>query len=381
MKFRIQIFISHIQMRELIFLIAFLFFSSGSAGASPTDPGIIANIISLHSFYKPDLQSIPDNSLNELISYLSIMDPPSHYWSEAEYLEEKNSIIHDHGMGVSITAEKNEKLTIVPYQNSPAFFSGITSPMEISEINGKTNRYKTIQELTSLVKASKAINIKGYDLVDHQSIEATIQLGPYDSPSVEIFQDNEILIIRIYLFIERVTFNRLREILEFAVKKNLEVVIDLRYSAGGSFFEAVDCVSLFMPLKKTLAKLKFDDEKIIGYVGRNNVLAYFKYIYILTSNNTASAAEVFARALQYYEYANVVGQVSQGKCTTQQLFDLPNGDGLKLTVGQILGPDDRFCEGKGIRPDISFPGNIHNTNEIIEKIRSVSSDRMMETEP
>lgn len=271
-------------------------------------------------------------------------------------------------MGVSITAEENGKLTIIPYQKSPAFFSGITSPMEISEINGKADRYKTIQALTSLVKASKEINIKGYDLVDYQSIEATIKLGPYDSPSFEIFQDNEVLLIRIYSFIERITFNGLRDILELTVKENKQVIIDLRYSAGGSLFEALDCVSLFMPLKKTLAKVKFDEKKIIGYVGRNNVLAYFRDIYILSSKNTASAAEVFARALQYYDYARIVGQVSKGKCTTQQLFDLPNGDGLKLTVGQILGPDNIFCDGNGIVPDIPYAGNIHDTKKIISKL-------------
>ncbi len=363
------------------FLALILMLISAPIFAASTDPTTIARMISTHHYSRPDLRTIPVGSLAETRDYLSRIDPSSRYYSQNEFQVEATAHKQKQGIGAFATVGVNRKIIIVPFQGGPAFLAGINHPIELSEIQGKSHTYNTLPQLAALLKDRQTVSIKGNDLIDEKPIERKITLGLYQSPSFEEYLANDYLIIRLYHFVQNVTFDALRKTLKKATRENKRVIVDLRYSAGGDLFEALDCVSLFWAAQQTLAKVRFDETKIIKYVGRNDVLVYSKELFIITSKDTASAAEVFARALQFHKRAKIIGQESQGKCTTQQLFDLPNGDGLKLTVGQILGPDDKFCEGKGIRPDISFPGNIHNIDEIMEKLRSVSFERLMETEP
>jgi len=123
----------------------------------------------------------------------------------------------------------------------------------------------------------------------------------------------------------------------------------------------------------------------------NNVLAYRqrqlqqkmmqKDIVLLTNEGTASSAEFFVAALQDNgRSVAVVGTKSFGKGLIQHTFPMPDGGGLKLTIGEFLRPSLRhvtsvfdagfydkntgaFVGGGGIRPDVfcdskqGIPGN------------------------
>eukprot|EP00536_Pseudo-nitzschia_multiseries_P006604 jgi/Psemu1/193550/e_gw1.143.102.1 len=106
-----------------------------------------------------------------------------------------------------------------------------------------------------------------------------------------------------------------------------------------------------------------------------------KDVVLLINEGTASSAEFFAAALQDNgRSVAVVGTKSFGKGLIQHTFPMPDGGGLKLTIGEFLRPslrhvtnvfDARFYDkstgefvgGGGIRPDVycdskqGIPGN------------------------
>ena len=75
-------------------------------------------------------------------------------------------------------------------------------------------------------------------------------------------------------------------------------------------------------------------------------------IAVLINGQSASAAEVFAGALQDYGAATLVGTTSFGKGIVQSLFPLSDGSAIKITVSRYYTPAGNNIHEVGIAPDI-----------------------------
>ena len=129
------------------------------------------------------------------------------------------------------------------------------------------------------------------------------------------------------------------------------LVIDLRCNGGGVLAAGVESAGLFVP-----------DEAIVTVVGRTgrtthvagDLLDRFTLpVALLVDRHTASAAEIFAAALQEHGRAIVIGEPTRGKGTVQTVYPLETGaTGLCVTTASYLPPSGRSFEGRGIEPDV-----------------------------
>ena len=67
---------------------------------------------------------------------------------------------------------------------------------------------------------------------------------------------------------------------------------------------------------------------------------------------TDCAAEIFAAALQDYEWAEIVGEQTYGKGVVQYIIPFSDGSAMKLTSAKYFTPDGRSIHGVGVTPDI-----------------------------
>ena len=74
-------------------------------------------------------------------------------------------------------------------------------------------------------------------------------------------------------------------------------------------------------------------------------------IAVLTSKNTASAAEIFAGAIRDYEYGTLIGTKTYGKGIMQTTYPLANGGAFKLTTAKYYLPKGECIHQVGITPD------------------------------
>lgn len=75
------------------------------------------------------------------------------------------------------------------------------------------------------------------------------------------------------------------------------------------------------------------------------------------NNRTASASEIVASALHDNCRAVLVGERTFGKGLIQSVFELRDGSGVVVTVGQYVTPNHLDINGNGIEPDFrNFPG-------------------------
>jgi carboxyl-terminal processing protease len=74
---------------------------------------------------------------------------------------------------------------------------------------------------------------------------------------------------------------------------------------------------------------------------------------VLVNNNTASASEIVAGALQDYHVAKLVGDRTFGKGCVQELIPLEGGAQLKVTIAKWYTPNGTNISDQGIKPDVS----------------------------
>ena len=135
-------------------------------------------------------------------------------------------------------------------------------------------------------------------------------------------------------------------------KKGLHkgLILDMRDNPGGLVEEAVKVAKLIVP-----------EGEITRLVGRGEEVRDIHYssasgkdypIAVLVNEESASAAEILAGALQDSGAAQLVGVKTYGKATVQHLEHLSGGNALLLTVARYLTPLGKDIDGKGLSPDV-----------------------------
>lgn len=149
---------------------------------------------------------------------------------------------------------------------------------------------------------------------------------------------------------------------ELQAQKVDGVVIDLRNDGGGSLKEAEDLTGLFIPEGPVVQIRHADGDVQVDDEDEDDGVAYTGPLTVLVNRFTASAAEIFAAAVQDYHRGVVVGSVTYGKGTVQQLRDLnhflssdSDAGQLKLTTDKFYRVSGSSTQEKGVEPDIALP--------------------------
>lgn len=148
-----------------------------------------------------------------------------------------------------------------------------------------------------------------------------------------------------------------KELQQFNASGARALIIDLRNNPGGYFDVALALASYFLPEGEVVVRERVGgkvQEEVYTSQGLGAKFAALATvpIYILVNENTASASEIFAGALQEHDRATVVGKRSFGKGSVQQMVDIGTLGTLKVTTARWFTPSGRSLTGSGIEPDI-----------------------------
>ena len=347
-----------------------LFHVSPTTPAAPvSDLATMAHLINQLHIQHPPLAEIPTDSIQHLKAFLERLDPYSSYLNPQEFAHQAHGANAEQmGIGGLVTRTQEDGLILVPFQNGPAYQAGIHYPVKLISVEGQNASELDVVSIAALIKTRARLQVNARNLITGQPIQAKISIGAFQIPPVEIIEINGQKIVRLHVFPGNRALFLLSQYLKQIAIFDKPLIIDLRYAIGGNLFEALDSVSLILPQRLPIATTQSSDGLSVTFRSRDDLRVAPKPVYLLIGPNTASAAEVFARALHHYGYAVLVGKPSFGKCLTQQFTELPAKDGLKLTVGRILDPAGQYCAGQGIAPDIAHTGNIHDTTTLLRLI-------------
>ncbi len=157
------------------------------------------------------------------------------------------------------------------------------------------------------------------------------------------------------------------------------VAVDVRRDPGGSLSEAVSLTGLFI---KDGPIVQVKDARGTIHVLRDNdeSQAYDGPLVVLTSRASASAAEIFAAAMQDYGRAVVVGDKSTfGKGTVQSVLELKDylppayraykPGAFKLTIQKFYRVSGGSTQNRGVLPHVHLPsgGDLSDMTESAQK--------------
>jgi carboxyl-terminal processing protease len=119
------------------------------------------------------------------------------------------------------------------------------------------------------------------------------------------------------------------------------LIIDLRENPGGLLDAAVDMSDMFLPAGETIVTIQSRFSEETHTSTSEEVLSGVPMV-ILVNENSASASEIVAGALQDQGRAVIAGERSFGKGSVQVPIDIEAGKSiLKLTVAHYLRPSGR----------------------------------------
>ena len=152
--------------------------------------------------------------------------------------------------------------------------------------------------------------------------------------------------------------------------------MDLRNNGGGSLYDVVQMVGLFIE-GGPIVQVKDRDGKPQIYFDRDKSILYEGPLAVMVNEFSASASEIFAAAIQDYNRGVIIGSSSTyGKGTVQRNIGLdqvlkfvePNSDlgTIKLTLQKFYRINGGSTQLKGVSTDINLP-DMYEYSKLREK--------------
>lgn len=253
--------------------------------------------------------------------------------------------------GIGGALEKiNDKLFITEvYDNSPALQHGLVPGSQILSVNDKDVSKLSMSEITNLIKgeAGTSVKIKFIPFRTNNPVEKNIIRKEIKTTNNVFFSmiKNNMGYIRLQSFTEKCADEVKKAVLELKKQNAHSIILDLRDNPGGLLIEAIQLVNIFVP----------KDVEVVFTKGRtSNWYKSYKTIEnpvdseipvaVLINENSASASEIVAGALQDLDRAIIIGSRSFGKGLVQNTIDLPYNTKLKITIAKYYTPSGRCIQ-------------------------------------
>gem|GEM_PF-1980152 len=256
------------------------------------------------------------------------------------------------GFGIALLPERpgqTDSVILISYESGPAFRVLGHDAYRIEEIDGRSVAGQAASQLAPLFKqAGPKIVVTLRSFADGRLGSYTLNRSKYIYSPLEVWTVNELPVIRIHEFVDHEVAPRFRDALEVWGQRADSLVIDLRYCAGGSFFEALNAVAFLEPPGTALTALQSRGEPRRDFVvpTRSDGTPVLRAsVIVLVGPATSSAAEAFVAPLLRDPRFKIMGAPTMGKCLAQSRFALGDGWFLVLSTEHMLHPPDMTCDG------------------------------------
>jgi carboxyl-terminal processing protease len=131
------------------------------------------------------------------------------------------------------------------------------------------------------------------------------------------------------------------------------LIFDLRENGGGSLDETVKILGLFLPPNTAVVTTRGREGESEPMRTPDRQRRKREYpVTVLIDRMSASASELTAGALQDLKRAEIVGELSYGKGSVQNIIPMGGGTALRLTIATYHTPSGNTPHHKGITPDV-----------------------------
>ncbi|GAB6185289.1 S41 family peptidase [Thermopirellula anaerolimosa] len=261
------------------------------------------------------------------------------------------------GLGVELKADAGSLLIVRVIPRSPAEQAGIRADDRIVAVDGKPLDQMSTDQAANMLQGPEGSVVQLEVLAaDGSSKSVRVERARVDVPSVTDVRmlDSAAAVgfMRVVGF-QRGTPKEMDEAIGELTRQGMQsLIIDLRRNPGGLLTAAVEAADRFLPQGIIVATNGRVPQENLTYSAQGPARWGFPVV-ILVDRESASAAEIFAGALQENGRATVVGTRSYGKGSIQGIFPLANSEaGVRLTTAKFYSPKGRPYAHRGVEPDV-----------------------------
>lgn len=311
----------------------------------------VRDVINSQYYQDIDQDALVEGAIKGMVN--SVGDPYTVFFNAEEYKEFNDDGDGNYvGIGVIVGIKEDRIVVITPFEGSPAFKAGLRSGDFITKVEGVEYTGTELDKAVSVIKGEEGKPVtltimRNGEEQDITIVRASITIVNVESEMLE----GDIAHVTMLQFSNN-TAEQVREAMEELRDQGAKgYILDLRGNPGGFLDEAVDVASLFVEKDKTILYTldKYDQKKEYRSYGGSFIGAP---LVVLIDGGSASASEVVSGALKDYEAATLVGQQSFGKGIVQMVYQVGDGEAVKVTVSSYYSPDGINIHGEGIAPDI-----------------------------
>ncbi|WP_339751273.1 S41 family peptidase [uncultured Winogradskyella sp.] len=313
--------------------------------------------------------SIVDVTVNGILDNL---DPHSTYIPKEDLQRITENMKGDFvGIGINFYPYKDTIAVVKPTEYGPSERAGIMSGDRILLADGDTifGRDITNDIITQKLKGDKNTKVKltvyrkGED--DLLEFEVKRKNIPIKSVEAAYMLTDQLGYIKMNRFAET-TYKEFKLALEGLQDQGAtKLALDLRDNPGG-----------FLGIAEQIADEFLEDDKLILFTKDKKGREERTYatnrgdfeegeIYILINENSASASEVIAGALQDNDKGIIIGRRSYGKGLVQREMALGDGSAVRLTVSRYYTPT-----GRSIQRPYTNGNNTSYYNDYYKRLRT-----------
>lgn len=333
---------------------------------------LLAKMVDQYYMNDISVEDMRDGAYKGLMAGLG--DPYTCYYTVDEFnsLMESTSGIYS-GIGAVVQQDlRTMYITVVkPYVDGPAYNAGMLPGDIIYMVDDVDITGMEVDKVVTLMKGPEGTQVKVTVVREGEAdpVELTITRATIEIETVEYeMLDQNIGYILVSSFDEP-TAGQFKNAIQDLKNQGMNgLVIDLRGNPGGLLSGVVEMLDYILPegmIVYTEDKYGQREE----YRGTNKDVLELPMA-VMIDGNSASAAEIFAAAMQDYEAATLVGTTSYGKGIVQSIIPFTDGTAVKITVSRYFTPNGVCIHGTGVTPDVEV-----ELNEELKQMVQIPHDK------
>lgn len=280
-------------------------------------------------------------------------DEWSYYLSADEVAAYEESMANAYvGVGITITedAEAGGMRVEEVVSGGPAEEAGIRVGDLLLAVEGEDVLTLGIDGTRNLVRGEEGTHVNMHFSRNGTEYDVSVERRSIETPVVtgELL-DGSIGYVKIDNFDERSAAETIAFVKDLIGQGAEALLFDVRFNPGGYADELVKVLDYLLP--------EGDLFRSVDYAGCEEVdtsdaSCVELPMAVLVNEDSYSAAEFFAAALQEYEWATIVGSQTYGKGNFQTAFYLSDGSMVNLSIGKYYTPGGKSLSETGVTPDV-----------------------------
>lgn len=254
------------------------------------------------------------------------------------------------GIGVQFFMKNDTIAVIRVLEGGPSQKAGLKSGDRILMADQDTlyAKGKTNQEIIARLKGPSGdpVQLTVYRKKNDSIYKFDLNRGPVPLPSVSssYMLKEGVGYLKINRF-SQTTYPEFEQALNKLVKQDMEhLILDLRGNPGGYLLPAKQILDDFLSSGKPIVIVEGNNGRRERTIASSDGMFEKGNLYVLVDEDSASASEVIAGAIQDNDRGWIIGRRTFGKGLVQQQMPLGQGDQIRLTTARYYTPTGRSIQ-------------------------------------